>query len=136
MLDSNDFEHNYYSNKKENVEAVEVKVSDNLLKRHQGNNENLRTGQGEASNISEIKSTSNEAMQSFNKIQSVKDSQRMDQNTIIPLIRNLIASKRKLHYESMPDSVEGDNWKALAMSVYCGTTGKIKLFTFYFNRFI
>jgi len=123
LLDSNDFEHNYYSNKKENVEAVEVKVSDNLLKRHQGDDENLLAGQGEASNISEIKSTSNEAMQSFNKIQSVKDSERMDQNSIIPLIRNLIASKRKLHYESMPDSVEGDNWKALAMSVYCGTTG-------------
>ena len=109
MLDSNDFEHNYYSNKKENVEAVEVKVSDNLLKRHQGNNENLRTGQGEASNISEIKSTSNEAMQSFNKIQSVKDSETIDQNSIIPLISNLIASKSK-----NPSSVLGYKENALS----------------------
>jgi len=123
LLDSNDFEHNHYSNKNGNVEAVEVKVSDHLLKQHQGNNENHRAGQGKASKISEIKPVSNEAMQSFNKFQSVKDSETMDQNSIIPLIRNLIASSRKLNDESMPDNVEGDNWKALAMSVYCGTTG-------------
>ena len=130
MLDSNDLEDTHYSSKNEHVEAVEIKVSDNLFKQPQNINENIHAGQGEATKTSEIKSVSNEAMQSINKFQSLKDSETMDKNSIIPLIRNLLASSRKIRQESMPDNIEGDNWKALAMSVYCGTTGKRLIYSF------
>ena len=121
--DWNEIKKFHHQNQKNQAESVENKISDAILIEYITNDENVKTGEGQASKLNAPELTNNEEKMNEQTLRNSKGLEKLNQNSTRPTILNFLGSGTKVNQNSLTNNVEDDHWKALAMSVYCSTGG-------------